>query len=80
MTHMPQYILFVRRHDGAMQLIARDTGKQVAIKGIFYTSGRTRIEGVFVTPWEHIGVFLMGDEIIYMDEFLPVAEIASQTP
>ena len=69
MTNMPQYILFVRRLDGTIQLVERDTGKQVAIKGIFYTSGRTRVEGVFVTPWEHIGVFLMGDEIVEVEEF-----------
>lgn len=67
--NLPQYILYVRRSDRAMQLVDRDTHKVVDIRHVDWTSGIRKIEGVFVSPRSSIGVFLMDDEIQVIDEF-----------
>lgn len=77
---LPQYDLYIRRADRAMRLVVRDTGSVVATREAFSTSGRTRIEGVFVSPRSATGVFLMPDEIIFTDEFViyPIKLAVSQ--
>ena len=66
---LPQYTLYIRRHDKAMQLIDGDTGKQISIRWIEFTTGTGKIEGIFVSPWRETGVFLMDDEVQIVEKF-----------
>ncbi len=63
---MDQYELYIRRGDGAMRLVERDSRKPVHIEAYFHAS---RSNGVFVRPRGLTGIYLMEDEIVVVDEF-----------